>query len=63
MGDTKMFTQGIKTADTCVQSVFVDGCKVTLHYNQKSNSTVLREIKSILAAALLPSDKDENLQK
>lgn len=63
MADNVIFTTGKITSGTCTQSVFVDGCKVTLHYNKNSNSAVLREIKSILSSALLTHNNGENLQK
>lgn len=57
------FTVGALTADSCVQTVIVDGCKVTLHFNQQSNPEVLHEIKSILSTALISSKVGEILQK
>ena len=63
MRNSKLFTAGAMTADSCVQTIILDGCKVTLHFNQQSNPAVLHEIKSILSTALISSKTGENLQK
>jgi hypothetical protein len=51
------------TADAGVQSVIVDGCKVTLHYNEKSNPAILTEIKTILSSAVSATKGNEKLKK
>ncbi|MBO1704340.1 MULTISPECIES: hypothetical protein, partial [Eubacteriales] len=63
MPNPKLFTVGAVTADSCVQTVIVDGCKVTLRFNQQSNLVVLHEIKSILSTALISSTSGKILQK
>ncbi|WP_352415134.1 hypothetical protein [Oscillibacter ruminantium] len=62
MQNSKLFTVGTMTADSCVQTIIVDGCKVTLRFNQQSNPAVLHEIKSILSTALISSTSGKILQ-
>ena len=63
MSDHKLFTVGSMTADAGVQSVIVDGCKVTLHYKEKSNPAILTEIKTILSSAVSATKGNEKLKK
>lgn len=63
LSDHKLFTVGSVTADAGVQSVMVDGCKVTLHYNENSNPAILTEIKTILSSAISNTKSNEKLKK
>lgn len=45
------------------QTLVVEGCKVTLHYNEQQNPDAIHEIKSILVAAPKAANIGENLQK
>lgn len=63
MSEHKLFAVGSLTADTGVQSVIIDGCKVTLHYNEKSNPAILTEIKTILSSAISATKSDEKLKR
>lgn len=45
------------------QTLFVDGCKVTLHYMGQENPDAVDKIKAILLSGHLDSKKCENLHK
>lgn len=63
MSNSELFTVGVLTPEASVQSIVVDGCKVTIHYNETSNPAVLSGIKEILSSAISASKHDKNLHK
>lgn len=45
------------------QSLVVDGCKVTLHFQNRSNPNAMSGIREILASAISKREQADYLQK